>query len=757
MFKFFATCPKGIEGLLKEEITALGGSMVKETVAGVAFQGEFDIGMKVCLWTRFATRVLLSIGTYHAESDLEFYIGAYNLKYEVYFDYNATIAVSFNGQNDFIRNTQYGALRIKDAVCDRLSKIQGQRPNVNKDNPDVRINVHLDKKNNVTVSLDLSGQSLHKRDYRTVAGIAPLKENLASAIVKKSGFRLGNVVDPMCGSATLLIEAAMQAANIAPGLFRDSYGFKKLKMFDSVRFDDLKKNAQTEARNGKTRLLESKISFIGFDKDESVIRKARENIERAGLSSIITVHQSELNNLYNPLKDKTPGYIICNPPYGERLGNLPELIEVYTTLGNKLKEFFRGWKVGVISSSTDLLSCLRLRYENKYKLFNGALECQLRTYSINQNNSEEYLKVEQDNNLDQVDLSNSEYNQFQKLLNNKNTVSEKDLNKSSSNNVSQSLDHAKQVAPDFTNRLIKNIKHLDKWAKREGLEAYRIYDADIPNYSAAIDRYGDYIVIQEYVAPKSVPEKVAQHRLLDMLQCTVAVTKVPGDHIILKVRERKKGDSQYEKLNELKHTLLIKEYGASFIVNLWDYLDTGIFLDHRLIRKHILENVKGKDFLNVFAYTGTATVYAALGGAKSTTTVDMSRTYLNWAKDNLKANNIKFDKHNFIQADCLQWVNTDTKKFDVIFADPPTFSNSKRMLDVFDVQRDHVSLIKSLVAKLNEGGTLIFSNNYRNFKLDYEQMDAMGLEVIDTTVSTIPEDFKHNKKIHNSYIIRFKK
>ena len=305
--------------------------------------------------------------------------------------------------------------------------------------------------------------------------------------------------------------------------------------------------------------------------------------------------------------------------------------------------------------------------------------------------------------------------------------------------------------------MIKNIKHLDKWAKREGLEAYRIYDADIPNYSAAIDRYGDYIVIQEYVAPKSVPEKVAQHRLLDMLQCTVAVTKVPGDHIILKVRERKKGDSQYEKLNELKHTLLIKEYGASFIVNLWDYLDTGIFLDHRLIRKHILENVKGKDFLNVFAYTGTATVYAALGGAKSTTTVDMSRTYLNWAKDNLKANNIKFDKHNFIQADCLQWVNTDTKKFDVIFADPPTFSNSKRMLDVFDVQRDHVSLIKSLVAKLNEGGTLIFSNNYRNFKLDYEQMDAMGLEVIDTTVSTIPEDFKHNKKIHNSYIIRFKK
>lgn len=739
MLKFFATCPKGLEGLLKEEVSLIGAENIRETVAGVYFNGDISIGMKVCLWSRYATRILLSLATYHADSDLEFYMGAYNIRYEAYFDHDVTIAVDFNGQNDFIRNTQYGALRIKDAICDRFVKNAGFRPNVDRTNPDVRINVHLDKKNNITISLDLSGKPLHQREYRTVAGIAPLKENLAAAIVKKSGYTGGNVVDPMCGSGTLIIEAAMQAANIAPGLFRHKYGFSKLKLYDATLFAAIKKQADDEARAGKKRLLDSNIRFCGFDADESVIEKAKENIARAGLSELVSVSTQELHSLKNPFAGKNPGLIVCNPPYGERLGNFAELLEVYTALGERIRNEFKGWRAGVISSSADLLSCLRLRYENKYKLYNGALECQLRTFEISAATATEIN-------------ANTSVSDTNKESSSSASASDESI-QSPEKLVVVSKEHAMKVAPDFANRLTKNIKHLEKWAKREGLEAYRIYDSDIPNYNAAIDRYGDYIVMQEYAAPKSVPQNVAKQHLLDMMQVVIAVTGISGDHLVLKVRERKRGEAQYEKIDESKHTLMVSEYGIGFIVNLWDYLDTGLFLDHRLTRKMIGEMSKGKDFLNIFAYTGSASVHAAIGGAKSTTTVDMSRTYLSWAKENMKANGLKFNNNFFVQADCLQWLETDKSQFDLIFVDPPTFSNSKRMEATFDVQRDHVELLTKIKSKLRQGGTVIFSNNNRNFKIDSEALQKLGFAVKDISAKTLPEDFKRNVKIHNCWLL----
>jgi 23S rRNA (guanine2445-N2)-methyltransferase / 23S rRNA (guanine2069-N7)-methyltransferase len=740
MLKYFATCPKGLESLLRTELTNLGASDVKETVAGVSFVGDMSIGLKACLWSRFATRVLLSLATYRADSDIEFYMGAYNIRYEAYFDFNATIAVDFNGQNEYIRNTQYGALRIKDAICDRFVKNSGFRPNVEKENPDVRVNVHLDRRNNVTISLDLSGKPLHQRDYRTEQGIAPLKENLAAAIVAKSGYHGGNVIDPMCGSGTLIIEAAMQAAGIAPGLFRHQFGFFKLKMYDASEFAAIKQQAINAATAGKSRLRDAGVRFIGFDMDASVIEKAKENITRAGLDSIVFVECSDLKNLKNPLVGKNSGLIVCNPPYGERLGNFAELLEVYTLLGSKIRNEFQGWRAGVISSSADLLSCLRLRYENRYKLYNGALECQLRTFVISDRS-----KIE-DSNADLVDgkqaTSTEESAQASDSLSD---------NKVSSTAVS--MEQALKVAPEFANRLLKNIKHLDKWAKREGLEAYRIYDADLPNYAAAIDRYADYIVVQEYAAPKTIPVNVAKQRLLDMLQVIVAVTGVAGDHVILKVRERKRGDEQYEKIDESKHTLIIEEYGIGFVVNLWDYLDTGLFLDHRLTRKLIGQMSKGKDFLNIFAYTGSASVYAAVGGATTTTTVDMSRTYLNWAKDNMKANGIKFANHRFEQADCLRWLDTETNTYDLIFVDPPTFSNSKRMEETFDVQRDHVALLTKIYARLRPNGVIIFSNNNRNFAMNVEAINALGLKTENISAKTLPQDFKRNSKIHNCWLL----
>ena len=740
MFKYFATCPRGLEGLLQDELISLGAQNVTQTVSGVSFTGDAQVGIKACLWSRFASRVLLKLVSYHAGSDLELYMGAYNIRYEDYFTVDSTIMVSFNGQNDFIRHTNYGALRIKDAICDHFVKLCDKRPNVDKDKPDVRINVHLDKRNEVTLSLDLSGNALHRRNYHEAQGVAPLKENLSAAIVARSGYTGGNVIDPMCGSGTLLIEAAMKAAQIAPGIYRQNFGFTKLKCFKYADFLAEKEKAQEIAKASIERLKKAQVSFIGFDNDPSVIAKAKENVERAGLGGLIDIRLQDLNDLTNPITDKAKGTIICNPPYGERLGNFAQLLKVYTTLGMRIKEHFKGYKVAIISSDEKLLGCLRLRANKVYKLFNGALACQLRVFEINdEQNDKVNDKATTQENMQDKAPENSQDAQVKPLYD------EKPVNKDAKTKA--------LVAIEFANRLQKNIKYLDKWAKKEGIDAYRIYDADLPNYAAAIDRYGDYIVINEYQAPKNIPEYEARERFLDMIQAVVEVTHVDGDKVILKVRERKKGEAQYEKLSDSKHTLLIREYGAVFIVNLWDYLDTGLFLDHRLTRRLIMKEAQGKDFLNVFAYTGSATVYAALGGAKTTTTVDMSRTYLNWAKDNLKANNIPLANHLFVQEDCIEWLKHASEKYDLIFADPPTFSNSKRMQDIFDVQRDHVSLLQSLSALLKEGGKIIFSNNNRNFNMDFEGLKEIGLQVSDITAKTIPQDFKRNKKIHHCYIV----
>lgn len=255
----------------------------------------------------------------------------------------------------------------------------------------------------------------------------------------------------------------------------------------------MKREASATAEEGKRRLKDAKVVFHGFDRDETVIEKAVQNAERAGLSDLIKFSVCDLHDLKNPVTSGNPGMVITNPPYGERLGNVPELLELYTAIGACLKREFGGWKAGIISSSEDLLSCLRLRADRVYRLYNGALECQLRTYTISEAGAVR--------TGDESSSGDGEY-----------TISSATL----------------KVAEEFANRLKKNLKKLEKWAAREGIEAYRIYDADLPNYNAAIDRYGSYIVIQEYAAPGSVDARVAHRRMLDIIQVVVAVTGVRG-------------------------------------------------------------------------------------------------------------------------------------------------------------------------------------------------------------------------------------
>lgn len=706
MHQYLAVTSNGLENLLVDELTKLGISDAKPVQAGVRFKASNEQIYRVCLWSRLASRFVRVLSEFTCNDDMDLYLASSAVNWVNQFHSSKKFVVDFNGTNREIRNSQYGAMKVKDAVVDSFEKKNLPRPSISKDQADLRIHVRLHK-DKAILGIDMVSGGLHQRGYRPASGRAPLRETLAAAIILRSGWDTDKpLLDPMCGSGTLLIEAAMMAANMAPGVNRAKWGFESLEDFEPELWAEIKSEASVQARRGVNK---TDTKFYGFDNDSRVLKTAQDNARRAGVESLIEFKLGDAAEVKRP-EGFEAGVIVSNPPYGERLGTQPGLIALYTAFGAQLKSEFGGCQASIFSSSDELLSCLRMRADKQFKLNNGALPCHQKNYSISE-------RAAQD----------------------------------SSDNVTESL-----VAPDFSNRLKKNIAKIGKWARKEKLDCYRIYDADLPEYNVAIDVYLDQLVIQEYAAPKNIPEEKAKRRLTDIIRATIQVTETPANKVVLKVREKQKGRSQYQKLSQQSETLVVNEYGVKLSVNLHDYLDTGLFLDHKITRRKLGEMAQGKDFLNLFAYTGSGTVHAACGGAKSTTTVDMSNTYLEWAKENMKLNGQVGRQHRFEQADCLQWLETSTAQFDLIFIDPPTFSNSKRMEQSFDVQRDHIQLMKNLKRLLRAGGTIVFSNNKRHFKMDLEALEQLGLEAKNISHQTLPLDFARNKHIHNCWVITHK-
>jgi 23S rRNA (guanine2445-N2)-methyltransferase / 23S rRNA (guanine2069-N7)-methyltransferase len=281
----------------------------------------------------------------------------------------------------------------------------------------------------------------------------------------------------------------------------------------------------------------------------------------------------------------------------------------------------------------------------------------------------------------------------------------------------------------------------------------------MPEYSFAVDIYGNderYACVQEYAAPPTVSRDAARSRRDEALSVLPEVLGLPAERIALRVRRRQRHGEQYEKVDSERSFHVVREGRYRFLVNFTDYLDTGLFLDHRITRRRIGELAAGRRFLNLFAYTGTATVYAAGGGATSSTTVDMSNTYLEWAKRNLALNGLAGPNHGFVHADCIAWLEDQAReagpRYGLVFVDPPTLSRSKRMEREFDVQRDHVQLLRLVAALLEPDGVILFSNNYQRFKLDAESL--ADFEVEDLGRKTLPEDFRRNPKIHVAYLLR---
>lgn len=728
-FQLFATTPKAMEQILAEELKQLGITDAKLTVAGVAFEGSLEIAYRVCLWSRIANRVLLVLSTFPVLNQEDLYNGVKKINWFEHMKPDDSMAVTFSAKNSkAINNTHFGALKVKDAIVDQMRAKFNKRPDIDTEQPTIRINVYLNGEN-AQLSLDLSGESLHKRGYRDTQVKAPIKENLAAAILLRAGWpdiakQNGTLIDPMCGSGTLLVEAAMIAADYAPGLLRTHYGFLGWKKHDAALWQNLLSEAELRRNTG----IEKLPAIVGFDKSTQSINAALTHIDNAGLSQKIHVERRDIVDA-KPASDWNPGLLVCNPPYGERLGDEDSTSELYRQFGEILKSRFKGWRVALIISNSELGFRLGIRSQKPITLYNGALECTLLRLTVD----EPAFFIPKPKNREE------------KLL------------QLAQNTPSESVDNSAEM---FANRVKKNQKKLAKWAKQQNIQCYRVYDADLPEYAVAVDLYqGDktWINVQEYEPPKTIDPDKADQRLASVIAEIPKLFSIPADQVFLKIRRKKQNKDQYEKQGDQGRFHVIEEGGCKLLVNFEDYLDTGLFLDHRPIRARIQREAKGKRFLNLFAYTGSATVHAAMGGAQSTTTVDMSNTYLDWAQKNLALNGIK-GNHEIIQADCKTWLQTEAdrlykkRQYDLIFLDPPTFSNSKRMEDVFDIQNDHVELISDAAALMAPAGVLYFSTNFRRFKMDQEALS--GLVIEDISAATLPEDFARNPKIHYCWRIQ---
>jgi 23S rRNA (guanine2445-N2)-methyltransferase / 23S rRNA (guanine2069-N7)-methyltransferase len=716
-YEIVLTCPKGLEGLLLEEAKALGLEDAREQTAAVRGHAEIEVAYRLCLWSRLANRVLLVLSRFAMNNADELYDGVQAVDWRDHLEPSGSLAVEFSGNGSGIDNTHFGALKVKDAIVDRLRTAGGERPSIDKLNPDLRVHLRLDR-GEAVLSLDLSGHSLHQRGYRLQQGAAPLKENLAAAVLIRAGWpRIaaegGALADPMCGVGTFLVEAALMAADIAPNLKRERWGFSNWLGHVPAIWKKLHAEAEQRAAAG---LAKPPLWIRGYEADPRLIQPGRNNVERAGLSDWVKIYQGELGS-FEPRPDQNQkGLVISNPPYGERLGDEASLLYLYQNLGDRLRQACLGWEAAVFTGAPELGKRMGLRSHKQYAFWNGALPCKLLLIKVQ---TEQFVTGER--RAKAADEPAAEAPQQARLS---------------------------EGGQMFANRLQKNLKQLGKWARREGVECYRLYDADMPEYALAVDLYRDWVHVQEYAAPRSIDPDKAQARLLDALAAIPQALGVAQERVVIKRRERQAGTKQYQRQAAQGQFMEVNEGGVKLLVNLTDYLDTGLFLDHRPLRLRIQREAAGKRFLNLFCYTATATVHAAKGGARSTTSVDLSKTYLDWARRNLSLNGFS-DKHRLEQGDVMAWLGDDRGEYELIFIDPPTFSNSKRMEGVFDVQRDHVELLDLAMARLARGGVLYFSNNFRKFQLDESLVARYQVEEI--SAQTLDPDFARNPKIHRAW------
>jgi 23S rRNA (guanine2445-N2)-methyltransferase / 23S rRNA (guanine2069-N7)-methyltransferase len=721
--KLLVSAPRGLTDILARELTGLGAQEVRERSTGVVLSGALEVAYRACLWSRVANRVYLEVAHFQARDAGEFHAAVQALDWSAHLQPGATLACDFTGRHPTITHTHFGALKLKDGIVDALRLATGARPDVARERPDVRVHAHAHG-TAITISIDLSGESLHRRAYRGAAGEAPLKENVAAGVLLRSGWaelaaQGAEFLDPLCGSGTFCIEAALIAADRAPGLMREHFGFLGWRGHDAQLWARLRAEAEARALAGAG----TRAVVRGTDRDRLAIGNARDNARRAGVGGFARFELGLLADAAPATADSParPGLLCTNPPYGVRLEDHEAARAIHRELGAVLRERFQGWSAAILIGTPELGMELGLRAYRTHAIWNGAIECRLLRIKVEAGSARE------------------------------------------PGMLGKGIAHLKDTpgARMFANRLGKNLKRLRSWARREGVSSYRVYDADMPEYAFAIDLYHtlgpdeSWLYVQEYAAPAEIELEAVRKRRGEVLASLAEVTGVAPERVRVRTRRRTQRGEQYEKLDEREHFQVVEEGGLKFRVNFEDYLDTGLFLDHRITRARLREAARGARFLNLFAYTGTATVYAAAGGAAASTSVDLSRTYLEWAQRNLALNDLRSSSHAFIQADCRRWLEDAARapeRYDLVFLDPPTFSNSKRMEGVLDVERDHPELINACAQVLAPAGLIVFSSNAQRFRLAETLTERY--EIRDVSAATLPKDFERNPRIHACFELR---
>jgi len=747
------TCPVELENALKRELDQLAIPVVKMGRGVIEVANDLETAYRLIMWSRVANRVLLPIATFPIIDGDQFYESMKSVAWEDWCESSSTLAIQWTLSSGH-HHGQFFMYRLKDAICDRFLEKTTERPNVDTEAPDILFHLLLSDKE-AAVYLDIGGGSLHRRGYRKGRGQAPLKENLAAALLTLADWHQNGeqqkydaLLDPLCGSGTFLIEAALMRADRALGLLRGKLPCPGWLGHDMALWKKTWQDAERRAKEAVDKQKGKAKSIIGFDADRDSVAQAIVGADYAGVSAWVHVERRDLSALEQwPRweqfkKEHTQGLVITNPPYGERLGNVDTVPYLYRSIGRVLQELVAGWTLALLSGSKQQSEACGVKTREVFyrqRVHNGPIGCDFSVSKINspivtnnpagENNPLPLQKAPQALRILQLD--GERY----------------DKSKTKLENVEY-----RDSAISLLNRLRKNAKNLQKWIEQEKIECYRLYDADMPEFNVAIDIYRDHLHVQEYAAPATIDPHKAEQRFA-VVKKTLEIIFADAAGVHCKVRRQQKGKQQYSKQAEKQEFIEVREGRARLLVNLDDYLDTGLFLDHRPMRLRIEKESRDKRFLNMFCYTGAATMHAAVGGAKSSVSVDMSATYIQWAKANLALNGYSESNHQIVQADLMSWLPACREQFDLIFLDPPTFSNSKRSEHDFDVQKDHVELIDLTMRRLEPGGRLIFSNNFRRFVMDEELFSRYKIE--DVTKESIPPDFQsHGKPIHQCWIIQ---
>ncbi len=746
---------EGLEWVLARELEAVGATDLRIGRRTIEFSTspgkEKETLYRAVLESRTAIRILEPLGRFRVESPESLYAAMEQVDWREQLKVSDTLRVDAAIHDTFLNHSLYAAQIVKDAVVDQLRTPSGRRPSVELRGATLRLALHL-VGDTATIFRDAAGKSLHQRGWRTGEVDAPLSEVLAAGILAITGWTPGEpLLDPMCGSGTFVVEAATIAAGMAPGLWR-----ARRKGHGFFRFRDCDRDLATRlVAELEARVIVPPGSFQASDLDPKAVEATGLCAEAAGVSAAITIEQKHFEQA---VPAAGSGLVVTNPPYGERLA-LPRAGALFRRIGDWLVRACGGWHAAILAPDTPVAGYLGLRPTHRVYLPNGPIACRLLEVEIRQR---QHLPPETErppapaphdpdalHAPDALDDGPGD----SALPPPPDLPSFRPAGAAAGPLRSGGRPVEDQIG-DFRRRLSKRFKHLSKWARRIGTDAFRIYDRDIPEVPLVIDWYAGWLHAAEYERPHDRTEIEHEVWLDRMIEAAAAELGVSHDRTFMKIRRRQREGGQYEKVDGREALLQVKEGGLSFEVNLSDYLDTGLFLDHRVTRGMVRDEAAGKRMLNLFSYTGSFSVYAAAGGATDTVSVDLSNTYLDWTRTNLAINGFKdAGRHRIVRDDARAFLEHRARRgeppFDLVVVDPPTFSRSARSEAPWDVEHDHAELLALVARNLTPGGTVYFSTNFRRFHLA-EATLAADFTFREITNRTIPEDFR-NERIHRAW------